>query len=79
MGLKLRNTSLVRKVFGLTGGFGAFVNNKAIKNNPKLVAALASKEARAWSKKKMDFKSSHKIAKHRRYKGYKEKVTCLEQ
>jgi predicted DNA-binding WGR domain protein len=52
MVLRLKNTSSVGKLFGLSSGFGAFANNEIIKNNPQLLAILLSKETRVSFKKK---------------------------
>lgn len=51
MTLKFKNTSSAKELFGLTGGFGAFVNNAAIKNNPELLKILATKDSRRSFKK----------------------------
>ena len=45
MTLRLKNTSEIAKVFGITS-IGAFANNEAIKNNPEIIRLLLAKKAR---------------------------------
>jgi len=52
MALRLKNISSVEKLFGVTGGYGAFANNEVIKNNPQLISILSSKKARVAFKKR---------------------------
>jgi predicted DNA-binding WGR domain protein len=52
MAIRLKNSSAVQKLFGTTGGFGAFANNEIIKNNPQLLSILSSKVTRISFKKK---------------------------
>lgn len=51
MTLRLRNTSEVAKIFGITS-VGSFANNTALKNNPEIIKLLITKQARRKSKKK---------------------------
>lgn len=52
MVLRIKNSSSVGKLFGLSSGFGAFANNEIIKNNPQLLAILMSRDTRLSFKKK---------------------------
>lgn len=52
MALRLKNKSSVQKLFGMTGGFGAFANNEIIRNNPQLLKILATKGTRISFRKK---------------------------
>ena len=51
MTLRLKNTSEIAKVFGITS-IGAFANNEAIKNNPEIIRLLLAKKARKQTTKK---------------------------
>ena len=62
MALRLKNTSSIKKILGLTGGFGAFANNEVLRNNPELAAILASKRNR-FQFKKRKFKSQNNVYK----------------
>ena len=51
MALRLKNTSQIAKIFGVTA-VGAFANNAAIKNNPQIIQLLLNKQANRKPKRK---------------------------
>jgi len=63
MTLRIKNTSDIQNLFGLTGGYGAFANNSAIKNNPELIKLLLEKRNRVAQLKinqqRKQFKPNH--------------------
>lgn len=79
MPIRIKNTSSIKKLFGLTKGFGAFANNAVLKSNPQLLSILTSKKTkirRIKFKKKCDKGINSKLIT----KGYleKQKISSID-
>ena len=66
MALRLKNTSSIKKIFGLTGGFGAFANKEVLRNNPELGTMLAKGSRSQFKKRK--FRLQNKVYKDNNFR-----------